>query len=57
MTLKNRLVRSASWEKMAAPTGRMTEPQRVKRWQNGDRSPARCISCKGCFRPNPAGNL
>jgi 2,4-dienoyl-CoA reductase-like NADH-dependent reductase (Old Yellow Enzyme family) len=27
------------------------EPNLVKRWQEGDRSPARCISCNGCFRP------
>ncbi|MGD0884953.1 MAG: NADH:flavin oxidoreductase [Thermodesulfovibrionales bacterium] len=27
------------------------EPQLVKRWQEGDDSPARCISCNGCFRP------
>jgi 2,4-dienoyl-CoA reductase-like NADH-dependent reductase (Old Yellow Enzyme family) len=27
------------------------EPNLVKRWQGGDRSPARCISCNGCFRP------
>ena len=27
------------------------EPQLIKRWQEGDRSPARCISCNGCFEP------
>ncbi|MGD1075045.1 MAG: NADH:flavin oxidoreductase [Thermodesulfovibrionales bacterium] len=27
------------------------EPQLIKRWQGGDRSPARCISCNGCFGP------
>jgi len=27
------------------------EPQLIKRWQQGDRSPARCISCNGCFKP------
>ncbi len=27
------------------------EPQLVTRWQKGDRSPARCISCNGCFKP------
>ena len=27
------------------------EPQLVKRWQKGDLSPARCISCNGCFEP------
>lgn len=35
----------------------LAEPQLVKRWQAGDRRPARCTSCNGCFRPNPAGNL
>ncbi len=27
------------------------EPDLVLRWQRGERSPARCISCNGCFRP------
>jgi 2,4-dienoyl-CoA reductase-like NADH-dependent reductase (Old Yellow Enzyme family) len=27
------------------------EPGLVKRWQEGDRTPARCISCNGCYRP------
>jgi 2,4-dienoyl-CoA reductase-like NADH-dependent reductase (Old Yellow Enzyme family) len=27
------------------------EPQLIKRWQQGDRSSARCISCNGCFEP------
>jgi|MudIll2142460700_1097286.scaffolds.fasta_scaffold02313_4 2,4-dienoyl-CoA reductase-like NADH-dependent reductase (Old Yellow Enzyme family) len=27
------------------------EPQLIKRWHEGDRSPARCISCNGCFEP------
>jgi 2,4-dienoyl-CoA reductase-like NADH-dependent reductase (Old Yellow Enzyme family) len=27
------------------------EPQLIKRWKEGDLSPARCISCNGCFRP------
>jgi len=27
------------------------EPRLVKRWQEGDHSPARCISCNGCFKP------
>lgn len=34
----------------------LAEPQLAKRWQDGDRRAARCISCNGCFRPNPAGN-
>lgn len=27
------------------------EPRLIKRWQEGDRSRARCISCNGCFKP------
>ncbi len=35
----------------------LAEPHLVRRWQAGDRRAARCTSCNGCFRPNPAGNL
>ena len=34
---------------MARPLIR--EPALAKRWQDGDRSPATCISCNGCFMP------
>ncbi len=27
------------------------EPNLPARWQQGDRSPAKCISCNGCFQP------
>lgn len=27
------------------------EPNLIRRWSEGDRSPARCISCNGCFKP------
>ncbi|TAN39616.1 MAG: NADH:flavin oxidoreductase [Nitrospirae bacterium] len=27
------------------------EPGLIGRWKEGDRSPARCISCNGCFKP------
>jgi 2,4-dienoyl-CoA reductase-like NADH-dependent reductase (Old Yellow Enzyme family) len=27
------------------------EPQLIKRWKEGDLSPATCISCNGCFKP------
>ena len=27
------------------------EPDLAMRWQRGERSPARCISCNGCYRP------
>ncbi len=31
------------------------EPDLVKRWQSGDRSPARCLSDNLCFRPGMTG--
>jgi 2,4-dienoyl-CoA reductase-like NADH-dependent reductase (Old Yellow Enzyme family) len=40
---------SADYISMARPFIR--EPDLVKRWQQGDRSPARCISCNSCFKP------
>jgi len=40
---------SANYVSMARPFIR--EPGLVKRWQDGDRSPAHCISCNGCFKP------
>jgi 2,4-dienoyl-CoA reductase-like NADH-dependent reductase (Old Yellow Enzyme family) len=27
------------------------EPGLVNRWLQGDRKPAKCISCNGCFKP------
>ncbi len=27
------------------------EPRLIRRWREGDISPARCISCNGCFKP------
>ena len=40
---------SADYISMARPLIR--EPGLAKRWQAGDRSPARCISCNSCFMP------
>jgi 2,4-dienoyl-CoA reductase-like NADH-dependent reductase (Old Yellow Enzyme family) len=40
---------SADYISMARPFIR--EPGLAKRWQEGDRSPARCISCNSCFTP------
>ena len=40
---------SADYISMARPFIR--EPGLAKRWQKGDRSPARCISCNSCFMP------
>jgi len=40
---------SADYISMARPFIR--EPELAKRWQAGDLSPARCISCNSCFKP------
>jgi len=40
---------SADYISMARPFIR--EPALAKRWQEGDRSVARCISCNSCFKP------
>ncbi len=32
------------------------EPDLPARWQRGDRSPAACVSCNGCFGPGRAGH-
>jgi 2,4-dienoyl-CoA reductase-like NADH-dependent reductase (Old Yellow Enzyme family) len=40
---------SADYISMARPFIR--EPGLAKRWQEGDTSPARCISCNSCFMP------
>jgi 2,4-dienoyl-CoA reductase-like NADH-dependent reductase (Old Yellow Enzyme family) len=40
---------SADYVSMARPFIR--EPALAKRWQEGDRSVARCISCNSCFKP------
>jgi 2,4-dienoyl-CoA reductase-like NADH-dependent reductase (Old Yellow Enzyme family) len=39
----------ADYISMARPFIR--EPDLARRWQEGDRSPAKCISCNGCFKP------
>ena len=40
---------AADYVSMARPLIR--EPDLPRRWLEGDRSPARCISCNGCFKP------
>lgn len=40
---------AADYISMARPFIR--EPGLVKRWQEGDRAAARCISCNSCFKP------
>ena len=52
-----KLLEATSIEHFSLSRPLLAEPQLVKRWQDGDRRPARCTSCNGCFRPNPAGNL
>jgi len=34
----------------------LAEPDLPKRWQRGDRSRSRCVSCNGCLRNPPGGN-
>jgi 2,4-dienoyl-CoA reductase-like NADH-dependent reductase (Old Yellow Enzyme family) len=46
---------SLGYFSMARPF--IAEPHLVNRWRGGDRRPARCISCNGCFGKNPAGNI
>ena len=46
---ENTIRETADYISMARPFIR--EPGLVKRWQEGDRSPARCISCNSCFMP------
>lgn len=41
--------KSADYITMSRPIIR--EPALVNRWRMGDRSPAKCISCNGCFKP------
>ena len=49
-TVADKTIReSADYVSMARPFIR--EPGLALRWQSGDRSPARCISCNGCFKP------
>ena len=46
---ENTVREAADYVSMARPFIR--EPGLAKRWQAGDRSPARCISCNCCFTP------
>ncbi|MEW6428868.1 MAG: NADH:flavin oxidoreductase [Thermodesulfobacteriota bacterium] len=43
------LARGIDYVSLARPLVR--EPALVNRWRTGDRRPATCISCNGCFRP------
>jgi 2,4-dienoyl-CoA reductase-like NADH-dependent reductase (Old Yellow Enzyme family) len=44
---------AADYISLARPLVR--EPDLAKRWMSGDRAPARCISCNGCFKPGLKG--
>jgi len=45
----------ADYVAMARPFIR--EPALARRWQGGDESRARCISCNGCFKPGMKGGI
>jgi 2,4-dienoyl-CoA reductase-like NADH-dependent reductase (Old Yellow Enzyme family) len=44
-------VREGSTDFISLSRPFIREPGLVKRWQEGDRSRAACISCNGCFKP------
>lgn len=44
---------SADYISLARPLIR--EPDLAKRWHDGNREPAHCISCNGCFKPGLKG--
>lgn len=57
LSLKNRLIRSATWENMAASDELLSlsrplirEPNLPTRWKSGDIRPAACISCNACYK-------
>jgi 2,4-dienoyl-CoA reductase-like NADH-dependent reductase (Old Yellow Enzyme family) len=47
--IKKAIENGIDYISMARPFIR--EPRLIKRWKEGDLSPARCISCNGCFKP------
>ncbi len=44
-------VSSSGMDYVALSRPLIREPDLPARWQAGDRKPARCISCNGCFKP------
>lgn len=44
---------AADYISLARPLVR--EPDLARRWMSGDRAPAHCISCNGCFKPGLKG--
>ena len=44
-------IREGTTDYVAMARPLIREPDLARRWQEGDRTPARCISCNGCFAP------
>ncbi|HTG00757.1 MAG TPA: NADH:flavin oxidoreductase [Nitrospirota bacterium] len=49
--IAERALQSAGADYISLARPFIREPDLVKRWQGGDVSRARCISCNGCYRP------
>lgn len=45
------IIRRSEADLVAFSRPLIREPNLPRRWQNGDESKARCISCNGCFKP------
>lgn len=48
--LMNRIVEEDGIEMLSLSRPLVREPDLVKRWENGDTAPARCISCNMCYQ-------
>ncbi len=46
----NRLLNDSNIEFFSLSRPLIREPDLVKRWQSGDLSPAKCVSCNACYR-------
>jgi 2,4-dienoyl-CoA reductase-like NADH-dependent reductase (Old Yellow Enzyme family) len=46
-----RIIKSEGIDYVAMSRPLIREPDLPRRWRDGDTSPARCISCNGCFKP------
>jgi 2,4-dienoyl-CoA reductase-like NADH-dependent reductase (Old Yellow Enzyme family) len=46
-----RVVRESGLDHVAMSRPLIREPDLPRRWLQGDRRPAACISCNGCFKP------
>lgn len=54
-TVAERLLKDGFADAISLSRPLIREPHLVKRWLEGDRSKAKCISCNGCFRPGLSG--